>query len=151
LLTELEAALRAGSNPEERTLPDLSELDVDHIMPRSWTEYWPLGDEAKVVHQELQEVELKLLSSQPLTDRQTQIAERLDFIPTLGNLTLLNLRVNRQAQHFEFNRKRDLLLANTALRLNVPLIGLDAWSVNTIADRAELLSKLALKLYPGPD
>jgi hypothetical protein len=40
---------------------------------------------------------------------------------TLGNLTLLNLSVNREAQNKAFNVKRELLIANTNLRLNVPL------------------------------
>jgi Protein of unknown function (DUF1524) len=40
----------------------------------------------------------------------------------MGNLTLLNLSVNRQVQNHAFTEKSALLIANTNLRLNIPLI-----------------------------
>jgi hypothetical protein len=43
-------------------------------------------------------------------------------IPTLRNLMLLNLSVNREAMHREFKVKRDLLIRNTNLSLNVQLL-----------------------------
>src|SRR3546814_1883357 len=42
LLTELEGFLRSSQRSEEPQIPDLSNLDIDHIMPRSWYEHWPL-------------------------------------------------------------------------------------------------------------
>jgi len=68
----------------------------------------------------------------------------------MGNLTLLNLSVNRQAQHHAFTEKRDLLIANTNLRLNIPLIPLTAWDETGIATRGLQLSEIALRLWPGP-
>lgn len=43
LLTELEAYLRTTIRSEEPVLPDLSQLDVDHILPRSWFAFWALA------------------------------------------------------------------------------------------------------------
>ena len=58
--------------------------------------------------------------------------------------------MNREAQHFAFAIKRDLLIANTNLRLNIPLIALQTWDEASIAMRGEQLADAALKIWPGP-
>jgi len=47
--------------------------------------------------------------------------------------------------------KKDLLLANTNLRLNIPLLGYNDWNEETIKTRGELLADVALKVWPGLD
>jgi len=150
ILTELEAFLRTTVKTEEPELPDLSNLDVDHLMPRSWVTHWPLVDGTKVTGAESATVELLSRSGSPLSERQKQINDRQAVIATLGNLSLLNLSVNREAQHFAFTKKRDLLIANTNLRLNIPLISLAAWDETGICRRGEQLADAALKIWPGP-
>lgn len=150
ILTELEAYLRYSSNPEERGLPNLSQLDIDHILPKSWHAHWTLQDGSQVTPEELQEVRLRKLSGDALSERHERIARRVDLVQTLGNLTLLNLSVNRGAQHQAFAVKRDLLISNTALRLNVPLVAMTQWHEDNIIGRGELLAKGALSIWPGP-
>lgn len=150
ILTELEAFLRTTVRSEEPVLPDLSQLDVDHIMPRSWVSHWPLSDGTSATGAETATVELLSRSGMPLNDRQKQISDRQAGIATLGNLSLLNLSVNREAQNFVFVKKRDLLIANTNLRLNIPLISLPTWDEAAIAKRGEQLADAAVKIWPGP-
>ena len=150
ILTELEAFLRTTVRSEEPVLPDLSQLDVDHIMPRSWVAHWHMADGTPVTGAETAAVELLSRSGMPLNERQKQISDRQAGIATLGNLSLLNLSVNREAQHFAFAIKRDLLIANTNLRLNIPLIALQTWDEASIAMRGEQLADAALKIWPGP-
>lgn len=85
-----------------------------------------------------------------MNERQQMIARREKAYRTLGNLTLLNLGVNRQAQHFPFGGKRDLLIANTNLRLNVLLVSRTEWNEKGIAERGQELTHIALRLWPGP-
>lgn len=54
LLTELEGWLRLTKRTEEPTIPDLSNLDIDHILPRSWYEHWALPDGTKATLVEAQ-------------------------------------------------------------------------------------------------
>ena len=112
--------------------------------------YWPLGDGNAVPAEEASEVELIVRSGLPLNERQKLIAERQAAVRTLGNLTLLNLSVNRQAQHHTFKEKRDLLIANTSLRLNIPLIPKATWDEAGISTRGLELTETALRLWPGP-
>jgi hypothetical protein len=43
-----------------------------------------------------------------------------------------------------------LLIANTNLRLNIPLILLETWDEGAIRDRGGLLADAALSVWPGP-
>lgn len=150
ILIELEGYLRATVRSEEPVAPDLSQLDVDHILPRSWFAHWPLADGTSATSGEASEVRLQALIGKTLDARQKMIADRQASIGTLGNLTLLNLSVNREAQNYAFTKKRDLLIANTNLRLSIPLISLQAWDEAAIARRGELLADAAVKVWPGP-
>jgi len=150
ILTELESQLRATVRSEEPIVPDLNQLDVDHIMPRSWFAHWPLADGTSVTSHEASEVELLSLTGEQPNPRQKLISDRQATIATLGNLTLLNLSVNREAKNYAFANKRDLLISNTSLRLNVPLISLQSWDEAAIAKRGEALADAALKIWPGP-
>lgn len=150
LLAELERGLRAVVRPEDAFAGGLDQLDIDLILPQSWCAYWPLGDGNAVPAEEASEVELIVRSGLPLNERQKLIAERQAAVRTLGNLTLLNLSVNRQAQHHTFKEKRDLLIANTSLRLNIPLIPKATWDDAGISTRGQELTETALRLWPGP-
>ena len=159
ILTELEARLRLSGRPEERepSLPSLSSLDIDHILPQKWSMYWDLPndtaarpDPPRATEEEIRSTFLKRLVQAELTPREAAIAEREELVPTLGNLTLLNLSVNREAQNYQFDRKCELLIDNTTLRLNVPLVKRNSWDETAIKERAELLASTAVKTWPGP-
>lgn len=149
-LTELEGELRSRRRSEEPEIPSLSKLDIDHIMPQSWYEYWPLPNGSKATEKEASVALLALREGAVPTTRQEQILARQSAIPTLGNLTLLNLGVNRAAQHKAFQIKRDLLIRNTNLSMNVQLLDDTDWTIERIATRGEALGGSAVELYPGP-
>ena len=149
ILAELELELRGTTRTEDSFSADLSHLDVDHILPRCWYTHWPLPNGDEVNQNDLISINIKQLIESPLDEREQAIISREESIPTLGNLTLLNLRVNREAQHKSFSVKRKLLLENTNLRLNVPLLGLETWDEKTIKNRGVILSDIALRVWPG--
>lgn len=150
MLADIERGLRAESRPEETFVGGLTLLDVDHILPQSWYAHWPLADETSATWEEASEVEVMSRSNLALSDRQKAIAKREAAYRILGNLTLLNLSVNRQAQNYGFTQKRDLLIANTNLRLNIPLLVRNDWDEAAIEKRGEQLTTVALRIWPGP-
>lgn len=147
LLTELEGWLRLGSRTEEPTIPDLFDLDIDHILPQSWFEHWPLDDETKATFSDHYAAQHLETIGGVLSERQQVIRRRAKAIPTLGNLTLLNLSVNRQAQNHGFSVKKPLFIDNTVLRINGSLMSKNAWDEEAITLRGNLLADAALKLY----
>lgn len=148
LLTELEGWLRLTKRTEEPSIPDLSNLDIDHILPRSWYEHWTLPDGSKATFAESQAAEQQELVGSVLSDHYQAIRRRAKAIPTLGNLTLLNLSVNREAQNKDFATKKQLLIANTVLSLNGDLMARETWDEDAIAVRAKRLADAATQLYP---
>lgn len=149
LLTELEGWLRLTKRTEEPSIPDLSNLDIDHILPRSWYEHWALPDGSKASFAESQAAEQQELVGAVLSDHYQAIRRRAKAIPTLGNLTLLNLSVNREAQNKDFATKKQLLIANTVLSLNGDLMACKTWNEEAISARAKRLAEAATQLYPG--
>lgn len=149
-LAELEGGLRSAARTEEFGFANLDHLDVDHLLPQSWYAYWPLGDGSVIAVEEGSEVEVLARSGIEMNSRQSAIAARQAAVRSLGNLSLLNLSVNRQVQNHPFKEKRDLFIANTNLRLNIPLISRTIWDEASIADRGKQLTDVAVKLWPGP-
>ncbi|WP_287927364.1 DUF262 domain-containing protein [Diaphorobacter sp.] len=148
LLTELEGWLRLTKRTEEPTIPDLFSLDIDHILPRSWFEHWTLPDGSKATLVENQAAEQQELVGDTLSDHYQAIRRRAKVIPTLGNLTLLNLSVNREAQNKAFSIKKGLLIANTVLSINGDLMAREIWDEEAIAVRSKRLAEAAVQLYP---
>ena len=80
LLTELEGWLRLTKRTEEPTIPDLSNLDIDHIMPRSWYEHWALSDGSKATLVEAQVAEQQELMGGTLSNQHLAIRQRAKAI-----------------------------------------------------------------------
>ncbi|MBL0588047.1 DUF262 domain-containing protein [Aeromonas caviae] len=151
MLTELEGELRRSVKTEEPVAPNLSSLDIDHLMPQNWYSHWPLESGHTVTDSDAIAVNQVVLTGAELTPEQQLVRKRQQAITTLGNLTLLNLSVNRSVQHSAFLKKRDGLIAHTSLRLNVPLIAKDKWDEDEIIIRGELLGNAALKVWSKGD
>ncbi len=150
ILTEIEFYLRKETRSEDGFGSNYDNLDIDHIMPQSWFRHWPLGNFGHIDKSEVSLAELTRISGHDLSEREQAILDRSDCIPRLGNLTLLNLSVNREAQAKAFEEKRRLLVANTNLRLNVPLVAQESWDESTIKDRSAEFAAAAVSIWPGP-
>ena len=150
VLTEIEFYLREETRSEDGFGSNYDNLDIDHIMPQSWFKHWPLDDFGHIEESEIWPAELNQISGRDLSEREQAILDRRDCIPRLGNLTLLNLSVNREAQAKAFDEKRRLLIANTNLRLNVPIVVEESWDESAITDRSAKFAAVAISIWPRP-
>lgn len=149
VLVELENALRT-ERTEEPVVAALENLDIDHMLPQEWPEYWPLKDGSKVTAQERSSAQMALLIDGKVEGRQKTIVDRDAVIPTMGNLTLLHYGTNRAAKHHAFSNKKNLFLKHTNLHLNRDMLVADKWDEEELQKRAESLVTAALKVWPGP-
>lgn len=117
VLTEIENGMRSARS-EEPLAGNLENLDVDHILPTSWFEYWKLPDGTKVEEPEANGLRLALLTGEELSDRQKAILKRQDAKATIGNLTLAHYGINRGLQNCGFALKREKLFEELNLHLN---------------------------------
>lgn len=149
VLSELELKLTENSKVENCLNAETGNLDVEHILPRSWYKHWPLRSGRSVDPSEASAVRIKNIVGSELDEHEFEIDKRESLVNTLGNLTLLDMSVNRQAQNREYAVKKDLLLRNTNLRLNIDLLGFDEWGDREIIQRGETLAYLALVIWKG--
>lgn len=107
-------------------------LTIEHVMPQSWKEHWPLGPVAASFRAEL--------------DR-----ERL--LHSLGNLTLVNAKLNPTLSNAAWASKSATLADHTVLHLNKHLVNTykdREWAEGTIRERGSALAKLVLRIWPAP-
>jgi len=126
-------AAESVSTPQQTC--ERGRLQVEHVMPRSWTANWPL--------------------------REGESREsRQDRINRIGNLTLLTPTKNAAVSNgpwFGDNPKKHkmaLLKANTTFLLNSTLVdqsGAEGWTVDDIDQRCATLAELFIRVWPAPD
>jgi len=106
---------------EHREPADLSQAQIEHIMPQALTPEWAeeLGDNAREHHVRL--------------------------LHTLGNLTLTSY--NSELSNKPFAQKRDLL-RQSHFELNRYFDQVERWTPAAIHERAKLLAERALKIWP---
>ncbi len=104
------------------------QLTIEHIMPRSWLEHWPL----------------------PGTADPGAKDERDRLVNTFGNLTLATGKLNPSMSNAAWQTKRAELQRHSALALNRELTRYDTWNEDLIRTRGEQLFAVALRVWPRP-
>jgi hypothetical protein len=117
-------------------------LSVEHIMPQSWQEHWPLANgERGLVREELEEA----IEDDP---RAKATLERLEVVQRLGNLTIITGELNSSTSNAAWADKKHKLALHAILPINRELQRWDAWDESTIAERGDALFERALKIWP---
>lgn len=132
VLRTAENAWRAAKS--EAPIPPEAELQVEHILPQSWQENWPVAAEP----------------AEELTLRQEQ---REAAVHRLGNLTLVSVPMNPTLSNSAWAEKRVILREHsTALitRRYVDDEDLEDWDEGTISARGAALIETIKQLWPGP-
>ena len=125
VLTGIEEQLRTDK-AETQEVPE--NLQIEHVMPQAWHANWPLPDD----------------------DGEETTAHRERAIHTIGNLTLVNGRLNSSLSNAPWNNKRETLADHSVLFLNKRLVnkGPQVWDEDAIEKRAKWLHKKAVKVWP---
>lgn len=111
---------------------DLSRLQIEHVMPQSWQEHWPLADGGVTAE------------------------ARTWSVDGIGNLTLVSERLNPSLSNGPWNGpsgacKRDGLHAHSKLELNRRLLdGHLDWNEARMMIRADELFDQARRIWPAP-
>ena len=148
ILTELENGLRTP-HTEEPFVAAASTLDIDHIMPETWYEHWPLNGEA-INAGEASLARVQLFDEAQKSSRLEAIVRREDLKATFGNLTLVHYGVNRSLQNAAFPAKRERLFAESNLHLNRTLMRAEHWDETSIEQRGRDLFEVARMRWRGP-
>jgi hypothetical protein len=118
-----------------------SGLEIEHILPQTWYEHWPLPDGSKAPPDLIY----------GLSDEQRALVERRqDLMHTLGNLTLLTKPANLDVLNYPFDPDKKARLRASLLRINQDVAAEPKWDEEAIVRRAQRLADLASKIWPAP-
>ncbi|WP_439524664.1 DUF262 domain-containing protein [Marivita sp.] len=133
ILEAMEAALR-GDFAETKEVP--KNLTVEHVMPQKWQAHWPLPGETSEVEEAL---------------------HRDELIHTIGNLSLLNEKLNPAQSNKAWvvvddpdGGKREALEKHSVLYLNKRLCEQGSWSEAKIKERSCELFDSAKRIWRLP-
>ncbi len=98
--------------------PDSEKVNLEHVLPQTYSSAW---------------------SSVP-ADQHSNLVKRL------GNLALLNKRMNSKVANADFNTKKPYFAASK-IKLTSSLAGLPEWTPATIEQRQRTLAQLAVKAW----
>ena len=107
-------------------------LQVEHVLPRSWQEHWP--------------VEASDQGEKIVLER-----ERSEHVHRIGNLTLVSSRLNPAMSNAPWEEKRPELQNHSHLRLNARLCQQTGWNEQAIRTRGEWLAEVVSRIWVGPD
>ena len=133
LLSAIEDELRAQERFTESLSIDYDGLTIEHVLPQSWHQHWPIAGEG---------AELALAEQR----RQAQVNK-------LGNLTLINGSFNSAQSNRPWPDKRAELARFSSLRLNNELVHSEEWAdwdEQAIEKRGRLLARRACRVWHRP-
>lgn len=147
ILRNLEGAERSKFSEDISINSDLS---IEHVLPQSWLETWPLKNGLYANQEQLDWTKRQVQLGLPLDALSKEIALRESVVDTMGNLTLIIGRLNSSVSNNPFKEKREAILRHSSLRLNRYFYGCDEWNEAAIAARSESLFESARTLWPRP-
>lgn len=127
VLEGIEGELRTDK-AESRSVP--RNLTIEHIMPQGWMKHWPLPTDSQ--------------------DPVIAARQRERMIHTIGNLTLVNNKLNPSLSNGPWEKKRDGLEDHSVLFLNKRVLD-DApqvWDEEAIDERSRRLCEAAIRVWP---
>ncbi len=144
LLSEIELAKR-GKKQEDKSLP--SDLTVEHIMPQSWRQNWPLPDGTTPTAEEINQAIFAVAEDDTAIGA---IVKRNRILQTLGNLTLVTQSFNSSVSNGAFPSKRSEFEDQSVLMLTKDFVKKKSWGEEDIAARAKNLFEQAAQIWIAP-
>ena len=143
ILHQIERNMRDKFDEEAGSFEDLT---VDHVMPQSWPENWPLPNGVNVPYRTAWEA---FQHGHNLDgETRTLMDDRQKAIDTLGNLTLVTRALNSRMDNDGWEKKRTRL-GDSLLALNREISNHSQWDERTIRARAEHLATIANNIWPA--
>lgn len=145
ILIEVEMVKR-GKLQETNGIRD--DLTVEHILPDSWHENWPLlSGQAYTADDKYQATFSKIEDESVIG----QLVRRERMKHSLGNLTLVTRSFNSSVSNNAFPEKKKEFEAQSLLMLTKDFVGKPDWNEREIEVRATALADLACQIWPSPN
>lgn len=132
LLGAIDRRLQGAASKSEGMTIDYDQLTVEHVIPQTWKEHWPV-------------IELDQ------TERLRQEEDRAQHINRIGNLTLTTGPLNSSMSNDPWVAKRTELQRHSKLELNARLLAYECFDERALTERGAWLAAQLAAVWPGPD
>lgn len=119
-------------------------LTVEHVLPQSWIEHWPLPDGSRGLSWS------ELISSDGGDERAEATRRRNALLHTIGNLTVLAQPLNSSTSNSGWSVKKSAIQEHSLLPINLHLQQEETWDEAAIGRRGKRLLQKALDIWPRP-
>lgn len=131
-----------------------SNLSVEHVLPQSWAENWPLKNGKSAPCEDVWKLELLNKNAELDDETKSLMQERQRMVNTLGNLTLITGSLNPSLgnaawENIEGKPGKRERLAKSLLALNRDISEVQTWNEDAIRKRALLLAGQINTIWPS--
>lgn len=144
ILLEIEHAIR-GSKQEKVTFEN-DGLTIEHILPQTWFEHWPLNDEY-ISEEDFYKTDYAVMTEEDKAGRFHTIQNRNMMLHTLGNLTILTSSLNPSVSNSSFDIKKKELANHSTVLLNTYFQDKLDWNEEEIINRSKYLHEQIKKIW----
>lgn len=144
-LVDIERRMR-GKLQETNILTD--RLSVEHVMPASWKEHWPLENGVEPTNNDFSHAYYWAEEDDSVVG---QIVRRERLKDSVGNLSLVTPSFNSKLSNKGFDVKKTEFADQSVLMLNKDIAKETEWDEQIIEIRSKRISALAKEIWPIPD
>ena len=106
-------------------------LSIEHVMPQKWAEHWP--------------------APRGSTEEETARQRRNRLLHTIGNLTLVNQKLNSKLKNADWAKKREALQTHSKLYISGDLLEhTRQWNEAAITARSGRIADVLIRVWPSP-
>jgi len=145
ILLEVEQSIRGNKQEKVKFLN--SGLTIEHLLPQTWFEFWPLDGET------ISEDDFRLSVHAVMTEddkngKYHRIENRNKVLHTIGNLTILTNSLNPSISNSSFDIKKQEIGRQSTLLINTYFQDKAVWNEDEIKRRSEYLYEQIKKIWP---
>ncbi|ANF31313.1 hypothetical protein A0130_06200 [Leifsonia xyli] len=140
LLSAIDTHLRADDPHQPAASIDYSSLQIEHVMPQSWEEHWPILIDNRAAARD---------ESDPVWINASE--ERNRAVNRIGNLTLVTGSFNGHLSNSGWDTKRSEFAKQHTLVINFSIADAATWDEGHIARRAAGLALAATEIWPSAE
>lgn len=144
ILLEVEQSIRGTKQEQVKFLNN--GLTIEHLLPQTWFEFWPLNDE--FISEEDFNISVHAVMTEEDKDGKFhKIENRNKMLHTIGNLTILTSSLNPSVSNSSFDIKKQEIANHSTVLLNTYFQSKTFWNEEEIRIRSKILYEEIKKIW----